>query len=421
MGKQYAPKTFLRYVRGGLLNYCFKKHDIPITLPHEHLYGHQIEDTFKKIGELPLPQQRLVEGDFSAITSLATPAGTLAMVREAERRKLDFNWHFMTTHNDYERATWIYYNHPDIFDIAASFHEMDRVSVGRWSRRFVGRNIAMDCSEAKRKELARLMSETYAKEGRGHHCHIDYYVRTNPDRHCFFAYPEDYACTDFAYSNEGQLEQNTRRRAIEVIYVYRPADGVLEMLAPGGRERVEDLAADFTAAILNLPELPPQLVPNTYDLSMFKRADLNFVTDPEDGISQVLVREISLYLPSLHHWRQKLVLSTDARSSGRANLHRALLDIAAANHVAIDDLNICLAKLTFVFAGLDGKRGKRMTFEIALPDRCTLKDESHDQIARKYLSRWGLVIDADAPQVLARVGPGSQPHFQLRRYPNVAS
>lgn len=420
MGKQYAPKTFLRYVRGGLLNFCFRKYDIPITLDHEYLLPYEIENIFKLICGLPLPKQHLVEGDFSAITSLATPAGTLAMAREAERRGLDITWQFTSAHNDYERATWIYYNHPDIFDIAASFHEMDRVSVGRWSRRFVGRDLPLDCSDARLQELARFMRETYEKEGRGHHCHIDYYPRANPDRHCFFAYPEDYACTDFAYSNDGQLEPHTRRRAIEVIFVYRPTDGVLEMMAPGGRERVEDLAANFTAAILNLPELPPQLIPNSYDLSMLKRADLAFVTDPEDGISQVLVREVQLYLPLLDNWRQKLILSTDARTAGRANLHHALLNIAAANHLAVDDLNICLAKLTFVFAGLDGKRGKRLTFEIALPDRCTLKDESHDQIARKYLSRWGFTLDADVPQVIARVGFGREPHFQLRRYPNVA-
>ncbi len=420
MGKQYAPKTFLRFVRGSLLNSCFRKYEIPINLDQEHLLPHEIDHVFRLICELPLQKQRLVEGDFSAITSLATPAGTLAMVREAERREVNITPQFLSAHNDYERSAWIYYHHPDIFDIALSFHEMDRISVGRWSRRPVGRNLPLDCSDDKRQELARFMRETYAKEGRGHHCHIDYYFRENPDRHCFFAYPEDYACTDFAYTNDGQLEPHTRRRAIEVIFVYRPTDGVLEMMAPGGRERVEDLAANFTAAILNLPELPPQLIPNSYDLSTLKRADLEFVTDPEDGISQVMVREVQLYLPLLHNWRQKLVLSADARTAGRANLHRALLDIAAANHLAVDDLNICLAKLTFVFAGLDGKRGKRLTFEISLPDRCTLKDEQHDQIARKYLARWGLTIDADTPQVIARVGFGSQSHFQLRRYPNVA-
>lgn len=420
MGRPYAPKTFLRYIRGSLLATCIKKYDVEISVGLEHLRPSEIDDLYRLICDLSPPLQRTIEGDFSAIASLAGPAGSLAMMREAERRRLDVNAAFLSAHNDHERAFWIYYHHHDIFDIASSFQEMDRVSAGRWSRRFVGRDLRIDHSHAKLRELAHLMRETYAKEGRGHFCHIDHYFRTNPDRHCFFAYPEDFASTDFTYSSDGALEPHTHKRAIEVIFVYRPTDGVLELMAPGGRERVDDLAANFTAAILNLPELPAQLIPNSYDLSMIKRADLTFPTDPDDGISQVLVREIQLYLPLLHNWRQKLVLSTDTRSAGRTDLHRALTDIAAANHQAIDDLKISLVKMTFVFASLDGKRGKRLTFEIGLPDRCTLKDEPYDQIVRKYLTRWGLAVDGDAPQVVARVGFEREPNIQLRRHRNVA-
>jgi hypothetical protein len=37
------------------------------------------------------------------------------------------------------------------------------------------------------------------------------------------------------------------------------------------------------------------------------------------------------------------------------------------------------------------EKGKTLTFEISASDRCTLKDDPLDQIAKKYLEKWGFV------------------------------
>ena len=55
-------------------------------------------------------------------------------------------------------------------------------------------------------------------------------------------------------------------------------------------------------------------------------------------------------------------------------------------------VTVAKAKLKLEFAGVDGKKGKTLTFEISTPDRCTLKDDPPDQIARKYIERWGFVV-----------------------------
>jgi hypothetical protein len=56
-------------------------------------------------------------------------------------------------------------------------------------------------------------------------------------------------------------------------------------------------------------------------------------------------------------------------------------------------VTVAKAKLKLAFAPVDGKKGKTLTFEISAPDRCTLKDDPLDQIARKYIERWGFIVD----------------------------
>jgi hypothetical protein len=59
--------------------------------------------------------------------------------------------------------------------------------------------------------------------------------------------------------------------------------------------------------------------------------------------------------------------------------------------IPLDNTFVAKAKLQFKFASREGKQGKPLTFEISTPDRCTLKDDPLDQIAKKYIEKWGLV------------------------------
>ena len=59
-------------------------------------------------------------------------------------------------------------------------------------------------------------------------------------------------------------------------------------------------------------------------------------------------------------------------------------------NVPLENVSIAQVKLTFVFAPRNGGRQKTLTFEISEPNRCTLKDDQHDQVAKKYLRRWSI-------------------------------
>lgn len=401
MSSQYSPKTFIRQVRGALLNRCLKRRGIDLDLNKEIIKPAVVEELHQRLQSLPPEKLQQIEADFTTITELASADGTEAILREAGRRGLNFVDIFTQARNGYERACWTFLEHPVIFDLAACFCEMDRFGSGRWNRRFVGAALAAQTQEEALRRLAELMRRSYGREGRGGFCHIDHYLRQEPDRHCFFAYPEDHASTDLSYTEHGELHRRTRKNAFEVIFVYRPHDGMLELLAPGGAERVEDLASCFCAAILDLPELPPCLTPRLYDLSPLLSEELALPTDPEDGIDRVELREICLNVGREGGWKRRLVFAADDKAQQRRSIHDMIRRTIGADGIGLSQVTVSSAKFRLIFAPVDNQRPKRLTFRVSSPDNCSLRDNYHDQIARRCMRRWKLTVDGPTAAVPA--------------------
>ncbi|MGB2822221.1 MAG: hypothetical protein WBF17_14650 [Phycisphaerae bacterium] len=74
--------------------------------------------------------------------------------------------------------------------------------------------------------------------------------RRESTRHCSFAFPEDHARTDMGYTESGRFVQHRPWRwAFEVIFVYRPDEGILELHARGRRDFKLDLTDAFCRTI----------------------------------------------------------------------------------------------------------------------------------------------------------------------------
>lgn len=401
MAGQYSLKTFLRQVRGAMLNRCLRRLKIDVDLNLEVIKPSVVETLYQRLQMLPSKDLHRVERDFLAISEMANSSGTEAILREAGRKKVDFAEVFLQARNGYERACWTFLEHPEIFDLAACFCEMDRFGSGRWNRRFVGAAIPPAVDDDSLQRLSHMMRRSYANEGRGQFCHIDHYLRQEPERHCFFAYPQNHATSDLAYTEHGKLDQHTRKTAFEVMFVYRPGDGMLEILAPGGRERVDDVAACFCAAILDLPEPPLRLTPRLYELSPLLSAELALTTDPADGIERVDLREVCLNLGRSHGWKRRLTFSADDKAQDHQSIHEMIQRTVLDDGIELHEVVVSSAKFRLLFTPVDNQRPKRLTFNVAIPDRCSLRDNYRDQIARKCLRRWGLTVDAAAAAVVA--------------------
>ncbi len=132
-----------------------------------------------------------------------------------------------------------------------------------------------------------------------------------------------------------------------------------------------------------------------YDLSVLKDRNFAFKTDPEDRIAAVEVRLLRLDLP----WapercgRRRIVLEVTSREQAGDALYRLLDEALDTDRLPLEALHVSEAKLRFTFEPANGERPKTLTFDLRYPDRCTLKDDPHDQIAHRYLRRWGIARD----------------------------
>lgn len=171
------------------------------------------------------------------------------------------------------------------------------------------------------------------------------------------------------------------------MFVYQPESGFLNVNAKGRGEDVEKLQEAFCQTILGLDRLPDKRT-KRFDLKPLKDKGILFSRDPADGVESVCVRMLRLDVPGSGNRR----ITFEANVLGDGKAIYKLIDRALAKEgLSLADLFVARARLQFKFAARDGKKGKSLTFEIATPDRCTLKDDPMDQIARKYVEKWGFI------------------------------
>lgn len=386
MGRQYSARTFLRNVPNCLLQKYFEAHGLDIGVSWTVVSETEVEGLFGIMEQFPEEKRSRIDSDFRMINELACERGTLAILEEAGFRGDDLATRFERMKNAYERAFWTFLNEPDCFQMAGCFHEMDRQ--GGWRRRCVGYHIEAKHDHGALRTFEEELQMVYRRQGRGRFCHVDYYCRQNPERHCYFAYPEDYANTDMGYDEHGQFQRRARRSALEIIFLYRPADGMLDLRGKGNRKQIAEIQKTFGEHILGMEQLPDERERPPYDLEVLKDESFPFSTDPQDRVAAVHVRQLRLCLPG--PLKRRITVSAESSRQAPQALHDLLNEAINKTRVPLSQLRVAHAKLRLTFAPEDGERPKTLTFEVAYPDRCTLKDDPHDQVAKKYLQRWGI-------------------------------
>ncbi len=387
MSRNYSPKTFLRKTPNHILKKYFHRRDLLKDIEFDKLGETEINTIAQAMDALFDKQRNNIEAEFRQINEMAFEKGILVLIEEAGSvfHNVDLLPTFEPMKNHYEKAFWVFLNHPLIFEVASDLAYMD--SLGSWNSRKVGAGLAPAVEEKDKQKLTESVSEFYKKQGRGQRCHVDNYLRQQPERHCYFVYPEDYATTELGFDDEGKFYHRFRKPAFEVIFVYRPQSGVLEVSAKGGKKVVEALQEIFCKTILGLDGLP-KLEKRHFDLSKLNDRSLKFVTEPADGIEKVTLRMLRLDLPGIGN--RRITLEAGPSNDGQP-VHSLIEKALNKSNIPLDNAVIAKAKIQIKFAARDGKKGKSLTFEISNPDRCTLKDDPLDQIAKKYLEKWGFV------------------------------
>jgi len=418
MARQYSPRTFLRQTPKMILIEYFQKKGLlrevidacvppeageappsaeqqppqPPDLPTQAQFDKFnkltrtkcIDALAQAIENLSETKRAKIEVDFELVNEMAYDRGVEAILEEAAFRKMDWAGKFAKLSNHYERAFRAFLDEPDLFYVAGHFEDMDRV--GSWQRRTIGKGLAPKVEKADLDALAAAISELYKRQGRGRFCAVDNYLRQAPERHCYFVYPEDHPVTEPSFDNAGKLQQVPRRPVFEIILVYRSEEGILEISARGDKEHKEAIMTALCQTILGLPGLPADVPGPDFDLSSLKKRDTKFTTEVADGIEAVDVKMLCVEVSGS---KRITFEATPSRQSPLA-IHDLIDRAVNKQNVSFDSLLVTKAKIRMTFAPRPGGRQKTFTFEIGHPNRCTLRDDKYDQIAKKYLKLWGI-------------------------------
>jgi hypothetical protein len=172
---------------------------------------------------------------------------------------------------------------------------------------------------------------------------------------------------------------------LEVIFVYRPADGVLELWAKGNQEHKEDLMRVLCQTILGLKDLPEKDPVPDYDLSGLKDRNKDLSTDATDGVEAVDIKMLRIGMGARG---QRITFEANPSRGAPKALYDLVDSALNKENVPLESVHLERARMRLTFAPVNGGRQKTLTFEIGYPDYCGLTDAKHDQIARKYLKRW---------------------------------
>jgi hypothetical protein len=243
-----------------------------------------------------------------------------------------------------------------------------------------------DISPEARAEFEASLSAYYQqRQGRGRRCRIDLYLRGGR-YHYIFAYPEDYASTFVGYGLGDRFERHPQRPAFELVFIYDPEDGTLDLYAPGDKNLKADLQQIFSRVFLH-EELGSETGDShSYELNGLKQRDFPFPTDPEDGVLDVRVKK--LRLTAMGNPRRRITLEGDTKS-GRDDLYDLMEEALNNERLPLSVVNVTHTSIQMLFANGD-KAPKSLTFEISFPHYCNLRDTRQHRKAKAYLKRWGI-------------------------------
>ncbi len=215
-------------------------------------------------------------------------------------------------------------------------------------------------------------------EGRGKNCKVETLRRGELDY--FFAYPEDYSQHSIEWVN-GEFGRRPHNPAFEVIYVYSEKDGTLDLNFRGAIKAVEPLQAMFAAAILSLPELPPDPEDErVYDLNPLRERGFQFVYDAASGIESVVVKKLRLSSKVVKGDR----ITLEADAAARAEAIYDLLD-QVSHSSRLRTYNVTQVELAALVAMKPDEKPKSKTVRITYPNSCSLKYDDVDLRLREML------------------------------------
>jgi len=176
--------------------------------------------------------------------------------------------------------------------------------------------------------------------------------------HYIFAYLEDYASTFVGWRADGEFERRPQRSAFEVVFIYDPVDGTLDLYAQaqGDKELKTELQQIFSRVFLHEDLGAEGRGSHSYDLNGLKRP-FAFPTDPEDGVLDIRVKKLRLTV--IGNPAHRITLEGDP-NHGRDDVYDLMAEALDHENLPLSDVDVTQACIRMLFAS-GQKRPKSVT------------------------------------------------------------
>jgi hypothetical protein len=387
MASNYAPNQFFRQAKISLLQDYFTRRKTLEDMEWDKLKETETKLIYDAWQTLAEQTREEMEFKFRQVHDMATANGARAIIEEGHFHGLDLTADLDAQDGYINKALWTLLAHPGVFDIAQIMNRADHLNGRHWHRRKDVLKKAPEVSAEVLKELADAISAYYREnQGRGRHCWAETYLRGGR-YHYFFVYPQDYTDTFIEFDDDGRFQRRPYSPAFEVIYVYDPEDGTLDLYVQGDKSLRRDLQELFGRAILkaDLGEEKRDSVP--YDLNGLKRRDLSFPTDPSDRIKGVKITAMRLSM--LGNPRKRITFETGPKDQ-KEGIYNFIEASLHEQRLPLSMVNVSSAVIQMTFENTKGSRRdeKTLSFRITHPNSCNLKDSPEELVAKKYLKEW---------------------------------
>ncbi|MFZ0663975.1 MAG: hypothetical protein WAM66_14900 [Acidobacteriaceae bacterium] len=389
MGRHYSTRDFFRQMPNRLLARYFAARAVLAEVDFAALKETKPDDLFAAWLELPEDKRNAMDAELREIHAMSCVKGWCAIRDEAQWQMRDnpellaeFMEKLSALAGHSERAMIAFLEHREYWPGAMLFCHADTLPY--WRKRKGLPHQPASVHEEGRKTLADAIRNYFHRtEGRGRNCVVETLRRGELDY--FFAYPEDYSQQSVEWVGE-TFERRPHNPAFEVIYVYSEKDGTLDLNCRGAHKADEPLQGMFAAAILGLPELPPDPDDTRiYDLNPLRERGFQFDYDPASGIESVAVKK--LRLSAKYVTGDRITLETDA-----ATRREAIYDLLdkVGRSVPLNFYNVTLVELAVKVATKPGEKAKSVAVRITYPNSCSLKYDDVDLRLRDMLVASGI-------------------------------
>ena len=235
-------------------------------------------------------------------------------------------------------------------------------------------------------DLKQELKKLYRREHKGNKIKIRH--EDKGDRVIFSAHVQDIFTVDtgFKKKNEELKNNKPRKPVFPINFLYRPAKGVLEVKAKGGKPRVKELQNIFIEHYLKAD--PDQF--GNIDRFGFDKiqnlSSLNFPLEAQDNVESVLLNGLKVSHKE-NHTNLKIDIYPE-EGSGVA----PMLEVLQVRNIDLDEFQITQVKVKILFKPPLKGRQRSVTTTITDPDGCNLKQRKIDLAVYELLKKWGLIL-----------------------------